>query len=529
MNMNIFDKLKKICKIYYLLYTIPRIMQNTLSKRILEKEDILAIKPNYEVLKILWKSTAERAQVLFFDYHKKTIYLLTTNSFPNLKTQIVDKLGAKWYKFEQYYTDELAFKEAINWYDRMQEEEQEHRRVVLERQTVMGQKAEEMIKKVYDEREKYSEWDFMEELIKLAFQSGSSDLHFQPEELGVVMRIRKDWILKTVLTFSHQEFRKYLIKLKFMSGVRINIDYMPQDWRFDFKAMKFGEKVKIDVRVSFMPWLRWDNIVMRYLDSTKSIMTFTDIGFDNDSLPILTENIKRNYGMILLTWPTWSWKTTTLYSMLHYLNDPSKKIITLEDPVEYEIPGLQQSQINEKKWYTYEEGLKSILRQDPDVIMVWEIRSRETAEIAINAALTWHLVLSTLHTNSSVEAVSRLLNLWVKPYMLAPALNLVIGQRLLRKLHKCKSTRPGSMWEIQEVEHAIKTIKNIVPRKKINFEGQFANPVWCDDCGHDGYKWRIAAVELFELNEDIKKVIIEWKSSLEIYSMARQNGYITMK
>jgi type IV pilus assembly protein PilB len=319
------------------------------------------------------------------------------------------------------------------------------------------------------------------------------------------------------------------LKLKYISGVRMNVDWIPQDWRFDFTVyVPDGKEKKIDVRVSFMPWLRGESVVMRFLDSTKWIMSFTQIWFIDDALEILQRNLRKNYWMILVTWPTGSWKTTTLYSMLNFLNDPWKKIITLEDPVEYELPGIQQSQINEKKGYTYEEWLKAILRQDPDIIMVWEIRTKETAEIAINAALTWHLVLSTLHTNTAIEAISRLLNMWIKPYLLAPALNLVIWQRLVRKLHSCFTRRDANMAEEMEIKDFIKRYKD-VKQKTIKFNWKVPEPTGCEECWYDWYFWRIAIVETFEVNDDIKTLITTWKSVLDLYSLARQYWYITMK
>jgi type IV pilus assembly protein PilB len=402
-------------------------MLNILKKKILEIEDIKQIKPNLDALKIIPKNTAEKIQAIPFDINKKNIYILTTNNYPNLLSVLEDKLTSKWYKREYFYTDEDSFWYALTWYKQLEQLEEQSKKEVEEFKTAEWKKAFDLIKKLYQEKHKYSEWEFIMRLIKLAFKWWWSDLHFQPEEIGVVTRVRKDGILRTVLTFSHNEFKKYLLKLKYISWVRMNIDYIPQDGRFDFtvETRDWKEK-KIDVRVSFMPWLRWESVVMRFLDSSRWIMSFTQIWFLDESLDILERNLRKNYWMILVTWPTWSWKTTTLYSMLNFLNDPWKKIITLEDTVEYELPGIQQSQINEKKWYTYEEWLKAILRQDPDIIMVWEIRTKETAEIAINAALTWHLVISTLHTNTAIEAVSRLLNMGIKPYLLAPALNLII-------------------------------------------------------------------------------------------------------
>lgn len=498
-------------------------------KKILDKDDILSIDPNLDILKILPKSISEKIEALVFYKDWKNLCMLTTNNYSKQISQIVERLEPKWYKIEFYYTDSEAFAFALQWYDLLEQKENKEKTELTERQMVTGDRAVDMLKKLYENRKWLQEWEFIEELIRFAFKAWSSDLHFQSEEIWMVVRLRRDWVLKTVLVFDHNEFQKYHIKLKFMSWVKINIDYLPQDWRFDLAILKWTQSSKIDVRVSFMPWLRSENIVMRFLDSEKWLLSFNDIWIDWDNLEVLKKNLSSNYGIILMTWPTWSWKTTTLYSMLNYLNNSDRKIITLEDPVEYELAWIQQSQINYKKWYDYEQWLKSILRQDPDIIMIWEIRTLETAEIAINAALTWHLVISTLHTNSAIEAISRFLNMWVKPYLLASALNLVIWQRLLRRLCNCKHHRKPKLAEQKELETAVKRINDAKPRLKIQMPDEMYYPAECEICGWMWYKWRVAAVEMFDLDETLRNAIIENKSVLDIYGKARESWYLTMK
>ncbi len=505
-------------------------MLNKLDKKILYLDDVKKIKPNLDALKVLNFESAEKIEAIPFDIDKKNIYILTTNNHPSLISVLEEKLRSKWYNIEFFYTDNQAFAYALKWYDKLKELEkkkkEERKKILFARWKV----AEQLIKKLYKEKDKYTEGEFLEKLIKLAFQSGASDLHFQPEKDGIVLRLRRDWILKEILRFSHKEFKKYLIKLKFMSKVRLNIDYLPQDWRFDFQVIdEDGNTKTIDVRVNFMPWLRGESIVLRFLDATKWVMSFTQIWFMEENLDVLLKNLSKNFWMILVTWPTWSWKTTTLYSILSYLNDPWKKIITLEDPVEYELSWIQQSQINPKKWYTYEEGLKSILRQDPDIIMIWEIRTKETAEIAINAALTGHLVLSTLHTNTAIDAIDRLLNMWVKPYMLAPALNLIISQRLLRRLHNCKTWKQANQAEKTEIFEVVNNINNIRRQNKVKFDGKIPIPVGCEECWFDGYLGRIAAIEALDINQDIRKLINQWKTSVDVYAIARQYWFLTLR
>ena len=497
--------------------------------KILEQEHIKRITPNLNALKLVSYKTACRAQMLFFDIEWKKLKALTTNNQINLVNQIKEKVQLKWYKVDFYYTDDESFTKALRWYDKLLSLEEQAKKEEYELKTATDTDAIKMIKKLYDNKEKYAETDFIREIIRLAFMAGSSDIHFQSEERWVVLRVRKDGVLKQLLVFSHQEFRKYLIKLKWMAKVKFNIDYIPQDWRFDFLTHKDWKPYKIDVRVNFMPALHWESIVMRFLDSSTGIRSFDEMWFFDKNLEILQRNIHKTHGMILVTWPTGSGKSTTMYSILSKLNSPENKIITLEDPVEYELPWIQQSQINPDKWYTYVEWLKAILRQDPDIIMVWEIRDLETAEISINAALTWHLVLATLHTNTSIEAVSRLLNMWVKPFMLWPALNLVIGQRLLRKLCDCKTQRQLNMWEQEEINYMIKKIKDVQPFLDLQEPSNIFEPAWCEKCSYDWYKWRIAAIETFEVTDEIKDMIVKEKSTLDIYSMVREWWFLSMK
>lgn len=401
-------------------------MATQLTKKILEQEDVKALQPNFTYVKYLPKEISEKAQTIVFDGEKNRLMLLTTNANTLAVKAITDQLQVKGYKTELFYTDPSSFKIALKRYDdiSVQETAQEEQRA--RQQNALGQSAEDMLQKLYAEKQNYDDGNFLHEVIRLTYQAGASDLHFQPQSDSVLMRMRKDGIMKNVLEFTQAEFKKYLLKMKFMSGVKMNIDYLPQDGRFDFPVDINGKKKQIDVRVSFMPGLRGEGIVMRFLDADEGILTFTDLGFLPETINLIKDHLTKNYGMILITGPTGSGKTSTLYSMLQYMNNSSKKIITLEEPVEFEIAGIEQSQINPLKGYTYEEGLKAILRHDPDIILVGEIRTKETAEIALNAALTGHLVLSTLHTNSAAEAISRLINLGIKPYQLAPALNLII-------------------------------------------------------------------------------------------------------
>lgn len=504
-------------------------MKNQITKTILELIDVEALQPDFSVLKAIPKAQAAAAKTLIFDKEWATLAILTTNETPELLQKILQSFTEKKLKYQLFYTDTIAFEKALIWYEQMEMQDTLLQKQMLANATATGKSAEKLLQDLYDQRSNLEDGKFVNEIIRLTFQAGASDLHFQPQVAAVQMRMRKDGVMKPLLKFTHAEFKKYLLKIKFMAGTKMNIDYMPQDWRFDFIVWSEDNQKKIDVRVSVMPWLRGEGIVMRFLDSDTGFKTFTDLWFSDEQVEIVKRQLHQNYWMILVTWPTWSWKSTTLYSMVNYLNLPWKKIVTLEDPVEYEVAWVEQSQINASKWYTFEEWLKSVLRHDPDIIMVWEIRTAETAEIAFNAALTWHLVLATVHTNTAAEAITRLMNLGIKPYMLWPALNLIVWQRLLRTLDTCMTWRESSMAESEEIKTMMATIHDISPRTKMDFNEKVPQAVGCDNCQSDWYKWRLAAVEILEMTSELRQMVVDGKSSMEIYGAIRQWWFLTMK
>ena len=506
-------------------------MATELSKSILEIDDLQGISPDFEQLKILPKETAEKIETMIFSKDKNTLKVLTTNNFPEGLGKLLKNLEDKWYKYETFYTSPQWFTYAMSWYADMEGIAQQKKKSETEQKQAEGKGAIAMMKKIFEERETMEPGDFIMEFIRLAFQTGASDLHFQPQEDGIVVRIRIDGVLQELMEFTHDDFRKYIQKMKFIAGTKMNIDYLPQDGRFSFEATDVhGEERKVDVRINFMPGIETESTVLRFLDPTKRITTFEKIWFTERTYEVLKRNLDKNTWITIFTGPTGSWKTTTLYTILHHLNDGKRKIITLEDPIEYEVDGIQQSQINYSKWYTYEIGLKAILRHDPDIILVGETRTQETAEIAINAALTGHLVFTTLHTNSAIESIPRLTSMEVKPYMLAPSLNLIIAQRLVRKICPyCGTKREANYSEQAEIKEALKKLSDLDPKYAVPFDGQIPEPVWCEKCNGSGYLWRVAVVETFEITDDIRKMIVDGKIWIDLYSRAREEWFLTLK
>lgn len=376
------------------------------------------------------------------------------------------------------------------------------------------------------EIQKTSVTDFLSLVIASAMESRASDIHIEAEEEIVKIRFRVDGVLHDVASVDKNNWSKIISRIKLIAGLKININKKPQDGRFSI----FLTEEELDVRISTLPTNQGESAVVRLFRSSAASLELEDLGLQGKAFEQVLEQVKRPNGMVIATGPTGSGKTTTLYAVLNKINKPDVKIITLEDPIEYKLEGITQSQIDQEGNYTFANGLKSILRQDPDVIMVGEIRDLETAEITIQAALTGHFVVSTLHTNDSAGALPRLLDLGIKPFLIAPALNAILGQRLVRRLcPKCKEEI-----KLEEaVLEKIKTILSAIPKEagvKINLEKlKFYQSKGCPACQGLGYKGRIGIFEVFLIDSETEKVIL--KSEISEYSIreiALKNGMITM-
>ena len=357
-----------------------------------------------------------------------------------------------------------------------------------------------------------------------AIKSDSSDIHIEAEEKIIKVRFRIDGVLHDVASLDKSSWEKIISRMKILASVKINITDKPQDGRLSI----YMKEDRVDIRASFLPTNFGESVVMRLLRSSSVGLEFNDLGIRDRAFNQLKREVERPNGMIITTGPTGSGKTTTLYAVLRKLNNQQTKIITIEDPIEYQLSGVNQSQTG--KNYTFAEGLRSIVRQDPDIVMVGEIRDLETAEIAIQAALTGHLVLSTIHTNDAAGTVPRFLSMGAKPYLLAPALNAMIGQRLVRKIcQKCKH-------EVKLEDEVIKRVKDLLgelleeDKKKIDFDNlKFYKGGGCEACQGIGYKGRIGIYEVLTMNQEIEKLILGGQASeYDMRDNAKKNGMITM-
>ncbi len=370
--------------------------------------------------------------------------------------------------------------------------------------------------------------DIVTIIIASALKTEASDIHIEAEEKEVKIRFRIDGILHVVASLPNKLWRQIISRIKLLSKLKINVDTIPQDGRFTI----YLTADKVDVRVSTVPTAYGESVVMRLLRSSSVGLKFEDLGLRDETFKILDTEIKKPNGMIITTGPTGSGKTTTLYAVLNKLNNEETKIITLEDPIEYKLAGINQSQIDSSKDYTFAKGLRSILRQDPDVVMVGEIRDSETAEIAVNAALTGHLVISTLHTNSAAGAIPRLLAMKVQSFLLAPALNAVIGQRLVRKLcSACKQPAKIDAETSTKIKQIFATLPpDFLTKKNIDLVNMvFFTAPGCSACHGLGYKGRIGIYEVMNMNESVEKLLLSGQATeYQLQDLAQKAGMITM-
>jgi type II secretory ATPase GspE/PulE/Tfp pilus assembly ATPase PilB-like protein len=368
-------------------------------------------------------------------------------------------------------------------------------------------------------------------LLSGAVKVGASDIHIEPLEKTVRVRYRLDGVLHTVADFPTSIQKALLSRLKFLAKLKLDIAGKPQDGRFTVHEQKDGEDHEIDIRVATMPSQYGETVSMRLLDRESLKVSVDSLGLTGDGLHKVLDAIKRPQGMVLECGPTGSGKTTTLYSLLERLNDPGKKLVTLEDPVEYRLPGITQSQVDPEHDYDFADGFRSVLRLDPDVLMIGEIRDQQTAEQSIQAALTGHIVLSTLHTNDAPTAIPRLVDLGVRPFLLANAVNVVIAQRLVRRVcsHCAEDVKPEPA-EVDEIKKALAKVSEKT-RDAVPPESQwlFIKGKGCNYCNGTGFKGRIGIFEVLVINDTMEKLALRHAPVAEIKRAACDAGMMTME
>ena len=477
-----------------------------------------------EVLALIPGPVAGTHQVVAFDKSPSEVKLAMTDptdiqtiEFLRRKTGLEPKV---------YITPPSDLKEALRRYH--SELEGEQLRIIQESGEEAGgndlKKAAETISVI----------NVVSSILENAVFEGASDIHIEPTEKELVVRYRIDGVLKQIMTLPKSLQSGVIARLKILAVVKLDEHMIPQDGRFKIQV----QDEKVAFRVSFLPVYDGEKVVMRVLHEGSKPLSLDQLGFLPGPRAAMESNIVKPHGMILVTGPTGSGKTTTLYSVLGMLNKPNVNISTVEDPIEYRMAGVNQSQVNPKVGFTFASGLRALLRQDPNIIMVGEIRDQETAEIAINAAMTGHLVLSTLHTNDAATTLPRLADMGVPPFLIAYTANVIIAQRLVRKICSfCKkeykldaaaTTELGKVFTTEKLSTLFKN--NIPPESKIDSSdtSTFYQGEGCRRCGETGYKGRQGIYEVLENSPEIIKLINQRAPASDIYESARKAGMLSM-
>ncbi len=496
--------------------------------------DLKPVPINTDALRLIPEELSREAKIVVFDRAGKKIQVALFSPKNDKAAAILRKLEEEGYKaqvhmattaslekaWERYADLSYASSSTAGTFDISTEQVSEFMKQIKGIDDVS-----KIIKEILTLKKAYKISKMMEAMIAGALALSASDIHVEPEETYVKIRFRLDGVLINVCDFDSDTYELLLSRIKLLSGMKLNIENASQDGRFSVKILEND----IEIRSSVLPGAYNESVVMRLLNPKSIAVPLEDLGIQERTLKTLIEQISRPNGMLLITGPTGSGKTTTLYAFMKKIHSPDIKIITIEDPIEYHLPGVVQTQVDEEKNYTFLSGLRSALRQDPDVIMVGEIRDSETAEIAINSALTGHLVFSTLHTNTAAGAFPRLIDLDVNPKIISSAVNVAMAQRLIRKL--CPDCKREKIPDAKERTLIDKTLASI--NDKTYLEGIQTEKIWeavgCEKCHSTGYKGRIAITEIILMKKEIEGAIIANPSDRDIKNAAASQNLLDMK
>jgi len=473
-----------------------------------------------EVLSIVPEELIKKYQVVPYKKEGKLVKLAVADTKDKKIAELIKLLESTTkYRFEPALSSKSSLLYGIKSYDLVVPHEE---KVVEEKISF-----EEKIKHLVDLKEaiaKVPTTKLVDTILSGGLATRCSDIHIEPRENDIKIRYRLDGVLHDVANLSKTAFKPIIARIKFLSKLKLDITRSPQDGKF----FVYYKNQRVDIRTSVLPTMHGETIVMRLFGAEAVSLKLDSLGLLSDDLKSLSEALKKTHGMVLITGPTGSGKTTSLYAILNKLSRPEIKIITLEDPVEYHLEDITQSQVDPDTGYTFASGLRSILRQDPDVVMIGEIRDFETAEMATNAALTGHIVLSTLHTNDAAGAIPRLVDLGVKPFLIAHAINLIIAQRLVRKIcSTCQEKFRPSEFYLKMINKMIEKIP--ADRKPKKLPQFFYRGKGCLTCNKTGYKDRLGIFEIFKVDEDIENLILSGSTISAFKKEALKKGMITME
>jgi type IV pilus assembly protein PilB len=495
--------------------------------------DLSAHPINLDALRVIKEADARAAEVAVFNATDKKIDVAVLSPKNDKALEAIEDLKRRGYDpeifmvshqslnkvWERYKDLSYSFETKSGALDISNEEILE---VVKKVQSLEDIK--KMIEGVLSLKRAYRISKILEIILAGSISLKASDVHLEPEDAAVRLRYRLDGVLTDILHFDKETFDLLLSRIKLISELKLNVKEKAQDGRFSIKLAE----TEIEVRTSLLPGPNGESVVLRILNPDAIAVELEKLGIHPRLLEILSHEIRKPNGMILTTGPTGSGKTTTLYAFLKKIYNPEIKVITIENPIEYHLKGVVQTQTDSDKGYTFAEGLRSALRQDPDVIMVGEIRDDETAAVAVNAALTGHLVLSTLHTNNAAGSFPRLLDLGINPKVVSSALNISIAQRLVRTL--CQNCRKETLLEGAQKEKVEKIIETITDKAYLNEVDRTKAwiPVGCPECNNLGYKGRIGIYEAILVDASIEKVVIENPSERDIREAAKSQNMLTL-
>ncbi|MFC1632514.1 GspE/PulE family protein [Patescibacteria group bacterium] len=478
-----------------------------------------------ETLALVSKEDVIEHEIVPFLQEGQTVRLATPNpKNPGIQDILKNIQEEKGFTTDLYLVSRSSYDHVIEAYQAPVEKRVDERGKVMisDEDLKKFQKTIKSLKDIEETFKKISTTDLIALIVAGALQVKASDIHIEKQENDVRLRYRIDGILQDVAILPDASYKPINSRIKLVSKLKMNVTDVPQDGRFTINV----ENRETDVRVSTIPSTYGEAIVMRLLGIGAVSLIVDDLGFIGRSREIIENELKKPNGMILTTGPTGSGKTTTLYSFVNTLNSPEVKIITLEDPIEYRLKGIQQTQVEHETGYDFASGLRAILRQDPDIVLVGEIRDLETAEIAAQAALTGHVVFSTLHTNDAAGALPRLINMGLKPFIIAPAINAVIGQRLVRRVcEECQQVSKESAKIIEDIKKDLGSdlIKDLPKDLKI-VKGK-----GCNKCNNTGYRGRIGIYEVFTIDDRMEKLIMKEAGTAEMRDAAIASGMITMR
>lgn len=497
--------------------------------------DLTGVSINTDALGLVPEKDAREAKVAAFGLTGKKVHLGAMSPEHPETTKVIEYLKSKGYTAELYICSMASLERAWLRYKEISYSTEtkaglidisdENMAVFMDKVANL-QGLKNYIKELTENDKGHGISLLLEIILAGAIKTKSSDIHLEPQEESVRIRYRMDGVLQDIGFLSHKTYKLISSRIKLISNLKLNTQQSAQDGRF---TISINQK-ELEVRTSVLPGSYGEAIVLRLLDPDSIKIPLEAMGIEPKLLEIFYQQIAKPNGMILVTGPTGSGKTTTLYAFLTKINQPETKIITIEDPVEYHLAGVSQTQVNEESGYTFLEGLRSALRQDPDVIMIGEIRDGETASVAMNSSLTGHLVFSTLHTNNAAGAIPRLIDLKINPKIIGSALNITIAQRLIRKLcQSCKKERSATEKEIE----VIKRVLDSVNRKRPDINTDNKTTVWepgnCEACNGIGYKGRVGIFEAILVGEEIGKMINETSNESEIKKMSQNQGILDMR